>query len=137
VVRSFMLALPFALVIGSVAVADVPPVNVPLLPQSGSRIGGTATFTHVSMKPAVVDVRIVLDGVFIPENQYPAGIYAGTCSKMGADPAYKLNPVVGGSSDTRLRGVAPKSGPYVVAVFKTTGTQTMSCGALPAMKHKP
>ncbi len=133
--RSLLLALPFALIVGSAAVADVPPVKVPLLPQHGSRIGGTATFTHLSMKPAVVDVRIVLDGVFIPENQYPAGIYAGTCSKLDGDPAYKLSPVIGGRSDTRLQGVAPKSGPYVVAVFKTSGTQTMSCGALPAMKH--
>jgi hypothetical protein len=135
--RSILLALPFALIVGGAAVADVPLVKVALLPQHGSRIGGTAAITHLSVKPAVVDVRIVLDGVFIPENEYPAGIYAGTCSKMGADPAYQLNPVVGGSSDTRLRGVAPKSGSYVVAVFNTMGTQTMSCGALPRMKHQP
>jgi hypothetical protein len=136
-VRSFVFALPLALAVGSVAVADAPSVKVPLLPQHGSRIGGTAAITHLSVKPAVVDVLIVLDGVFIPENQYPAGIYVGTCSKMGTDPAYKLNPVVGGGSDTRLRGVAPKSGSYVVAVFNTMGTQTMSCGALPRMKHQP
>jgi len=136
VIRSSWLALALALAVAGAAVADTPSVKVPLLPQNGSKIGGTATITHLSVKaPAVVDVRIVLDGVFIPENRYPAGVYAGTCSKMGAEPAYELNPVVGGRSDTRLHVSAPKPGPYVVAVFNTTETKTMSCGALPAMKH--
>jgi len=133
--RASWLALPLALAVAGAAVADTPSVKVPLLPQPPSRIGGTATITHLSKQPMVVDVRIVLDGVFIPENAYPAGIYAGTCSTMAAEPAYKLNPVMGGSSDTRLQVAAPKHGPYVVAVFNTKGTQTTACGALPAMKH--
>jgi hypothetical protein len=107
-----------------------------LRPQHGSGIAGTATIVHAPSPPGNVTVTIVLDGVFVPENRYPAGVYGGTCAKLPASPAYRLAPVVGGRSTTRLRGVKPPvSGPYAIAVFRTDGSQTMSCGELPIMKH--
>jgi hypothetical protein len=134
--RSIWFAVPLAAALAGAAVAGPAAVKIPLLPQHGSKIGGTATLAHQSMKPLVVDVSIVLDGVFIPEASYPAGLYIGTCAKMSAAPAYELKPVVGGRSETRLRTSAPKPGPYVIAVLKKDGGETMSCGALPEMKHK-
>lgn len=133
--RSVWLAFPLAVVFAGAAAAG-PVVKIPLLAQHGSKIGGSATLAHVSMKPLVVDVSIVLDGVFIPEAEYPAGLYTGTCAKMSAEPAYPLKPVMGGRSETRLRASAPKPGPYVIAVLKKEGGETMACGALPEMKHK-
>lgn len=109
--------------------------EVKLEPQHGSKIGGTATIVHASSPPAAVTVTIVLDGVFIPESRYPAGVYAGTCGKLAPEPAYRLEPVVSGSSTTRVQVKPPMSGPYAIAVFRTDGSQTMSCGELPAMKH--
>jgi hypothetical protein len=111
-----------------------PQFAVKLEPQHGSKIGGTATIVHAP-SPTAVTVTIVLDGVFIPENRYPAGVYAGTCAKLPAEPAYRLEPVMGGKSTTRLQVKPPMSGPYAIAVFRTDGSQTMSCGELPAMKH--
>jgi hypothetical protein len=134
--RSIWFAFALALALAGGAIAGPAPVKIPLQPQHGSKIGGTATLTHRSMKPLVVDVSIVLDGVFIPEASYPAGLYTGTCAKMSAAPAYELNAVVGGRSETRLRTSAPKPGPYVIAVLKKDGGETMTCGALPEMKHK-
>ena len=134
--RSIWFAVPLAVALAGGAFAATAAVKIPLLPQHGTKFGGTATLTHRSMKPVVVDVSIVLDGVFIPEASYPAGLYTGTCSKMSAEPAYELKPVVGGRSETRLRTSAPKPGPYVIAVLKKEGGETMVCGALPEMKHK-
>jgi hypothetical protein len=132
--RSPWLVVPLALAF--VAATPPPPVTVPLLPQHGSKISGTATLAHRLVKPPVVDVAIVLDGVFIPENRYPAGVYTGSCAKPSAEPAFELKPVVGGRSDTVVKLDRPKPGPYVIAVFNTGGTQTISCGAVPMMHHK-
>lgn len=129
------LAATFAAVGIAFAATPPPSVAVKLDPQPGSKIAGTATIVHVSLKPPVVDVTIVLDGVFIPENQYPAGVYRGTCAKLGATPEYQLNPVVGGRSKTQVKPTAMKPGPYAVAVFNTTGAHTMSCGELPMVHH--
>jgi len=136
-IRSFVFASGLALVLSTSALAASPAhprFEVKLEPQNGSKIGGTATIVHESPPPAVV-VTIVLDGVFIPENQYPAGVYAGTCAKLAAEPAYRLEPVMGGRSTTRLTVKRPMSGPYAIAVFRTDGKRTMSCGELPMMKH--
>ncbi|MBV8369066.1 MAG: hypothetical protein JO036_09115 [Candidatus Eremiobacteraeota bacterium] len=131
--RSPLFVVPLALAF--IAATPPPPVKVPLLPQHGSKMSGTATLAHRMVKPPVVDVAIVLDGVFIPENRYPAGVYTGTCAKLSAEPAYELKPVVGGRSDTVVKVNPPKPGPYVIAVLNTAGTQTISCGALPMMRH--
>src|SRR6202035_5799056 len=119
----------------SVAFAATPPPSflVKLDPQNGSKIAGTATIAHLSTEPPTVDVTIVLDGVFIPENQYPAGVYRGTCGKIGATPEYRLNPVVGGRSKTEVnpsmkRSKRKSNREYSVAVFNTAGTHTISCG---------
>jgi len=130
-------ALAFAAVFAGagVALAASPPpaVVVKLDPQPGSKIPGKATITHVSMDPPVVEVKIVLDGVFIPENQYPAGVYHATCASPGPAPEYKLTPVMGGTSTTRVKPNAMLPGTYVIAVFDTKGTHPISCGALPMM----
>jgi hypothetical protein len=132
-VRSIVVASGLALVLGGSALAAQPRLEVKLQPQHGSQIAGTATIVHES--PPSVTVAIVLDGVFVPENRYPAGVYAGTCATLGATPVYRLQPVASGRSTTRLQVKAPKPGPYAIAVFRTDGSQTMSCGELPAMRH--
>jgi hypothetical protein len=137
VIRISALALAATLAAAGTAFAATPPpsVKITLDAQPGSKIAGTATITHVAMEPPVVDVAIVLDGVFIPENEYPAGVYRGTCGKLGTTPAYRLKPVIGGSSKTRVKPTTMKPGPYAIAVFNTAGTHTMSCGELPMMHH--
>ena len=58
---------------------------------------------------------------------------------LSAKPLYVLKPVVGGHSMTHLdakRAYAGRqTGPYLIAVLNTAGTQPMWCGALPAMQH--
>ncbi|MBV9409143.1 MAG: hypothetical protein JO164_09970 [Candidatus Eremiobacteraeota bacterium] len=112
-----------------------PQMTIPLAPQHDSKISGHAAFTHVSVHPLVVDVQLTLDGVFIPENSYPAGIYTGTCASMSAKPAFTLKPLVGGTSLTRVTEANPPRGPFAVAVFDTTGAHTIACGELPTRSH--
>jgi hypothetical protein len=121
--------------IASAAASPSAKIVVKLEAQPGSKISGTATITHVEAAPPVATVTIVLDGVFIPENQYPARVYNTACSNLGSKPEYDLTPVMSGRSETRLRPYATKPGPYVIAVFNTAGTHAISCGALPAMQH--
>jgi len=135
-IRSVVVALVLAVFAGGVAGAasPAPSFQVKLLPQHGSKIGGEASIVHDSAPRAVV-VTIVLDGVFIPENEYPAGVYEGSCSALSSPPAYKLNPVKGGRSVTNLHVKQHMAETYSIAVFDTAGTKTTSCGTLPAMKH--
>ena len=137
-----MLALVVAAMLGAagVAVAAAPSqsIEVKLRPQHGSKIGGTATIVHLANKN---DVSIVLHGVFVPENRYPAGIYNGTCGNLSAAPDYELTPVMGGLSTTHLKLNRSKRGrplypSYAVAVFNLAGTQTMSCGEFSPAAHE-
>lgn len=136
-IRTSALAFAATLALAGIAVAASPPPNVvvKLEPQAGSKIAGTATIAHLAADPPVVSVTIVLDGMFIPENEYPAGVYNSTCSNLGPRPEYRLNPVISGRSETRVKPTTMKPGPYVIAVFNTAGTHAMSCGALPMMHH--
>jgi hypothetical protein len=133
-IRSIVIVLAAALATTSAAPAQTA-MQFPLLPQHGSKISGKATITHVSEKPLVADVVVVLNGMFIPENRYPAGIYTGTCARMSAEPVYELKPVVGGRSKSRITEGNPPPGPYVLAVLDTAEKQTLWCGAFPSYKH--
>lgn len=135
--RTAALAFAAMLALAGIASAASPPpkVVVKLEAQPGSKIAGTATIAHVAMDPPVVTVTIVLDGMFIPENQYPAGVYNASCSSLGSKPEYELTPVMSGRSETSVKPHAMKPGPYVIAVFNTAGTHAISCGALPMMHH--
>jgi hypothetical protein len=134
-IRSICVALALACAAGGVALAAEPAtIPIALEPQNGSKIGGTASIVH-GVSPHNVVVTITLDGVFIPENRYPAGVYRGTCAALSAEPAYVLTPVMGGRSKTNLRVKPPLPGSYALAVFNTSGKKTMSCGMLPPMKH--
>ena len=137
-IRISALTFALALAAAGIAFAASPPpaIVVKLEPQPGSKLAGTATISHVSMDPPVVVVTIALDGMFIPENSYPAGVYHATCATLGPTPEYPLTPVMGGRSKTRLTPTTMKPGPYVVAVFNTAGTHAISCGALPMMHHR-
>ena len=125
---------------GTAFAATAPPsIKVTLDPQPGSKIAGTATIVHSATEPPVVDVTIVLDGVFIPENEYPAGVYRSTCAKLASTAEYRLNPVVGGRSKTEVKPAMKRSKrksnwSYSIAVFNTAGTRAISCGALPMMR---
>jgi hypothetical protein len=137
VIRICALALVATLAAaGAAFAATAPPsVKITLDPQPGSKIAGVATITHSATEPPVVNVTIVLDGVFIPENEYPSGVYHSTCAKLATTPEYLLKPVIGGKSVTRVKPTPMKPGPYVIAVLNTAGTRAISCGALPAMHH--
>jgi hypothetical protein len=128
------LVLVVATVFGAAGVAlaasPAPSTAVALVAQHGSKIGGTATIRHSENENVV---SIVLHGVFVPENRYPAAIYNGTCGNLSAAPDYELTPVMGGLSITHLRLNRSKRGrrlypSYAVAVFNLAGTKTMSCG---------
>ena len=136
-IRLCALAVAAMLVAAEAAVASTAPPSVtfPLAAQPGSKIAGSATIVHTAMDPPVVDVTIVLDGVFIPENEYPAGVYHSTCANLATTPEYRLKPVIGGRSTTRVKPTTMKPGPYVIAVMNTTATHAISCGALPVMHH--
>jgi hypothetical protein len=68
-----VLAFAATLAVAGIAFAASPPpkVVVQLEPQPGSKIAGTATISHVSMDPPVVDVTILLDGCSFQRTRTP------------------------------------------------------------------
>ncbi len=112
---------------------------VHLYRRSGSTIDGQAVFTplmHSGSTPSL-RVTITLDGVFIPEDRYPAGIYVGSCrDTVSGAPVYRLNPVQGGKSVTTIQGAAmltlenPMHSIVVTDHRPTFIGRVVSCGAI-------
>jgi hypothetical protein len=132
--RSLLVVPLLAMLLGGAAIAkqSASGVTIPLEPQHGSKIGGKATIVH-GISPNTAIVTITLDGVFIPETQYPAGIYRGACAMITPrlKPMYELTPVQGGRSTTNLKARTPIPGKYAIAVWDPKMTKTMSCGGGP------
>ena len=134
-VKRSMLVVPLlAMLLGGAAIAKQSSSGVTILlePQHGSKIGGKGTIVH-GISPNTAIATITLDGVFIPETQYPAGIYRGACAMItpSLKPMYELTPVQGGRSTTNLKARTPISGKYAIAVWDPKMTKTMSCGGGP------
>ncbi len=67
---------------------------------NGSGDFGTATLTTVGVNQ--VRVVIQMGGAMPMEHNHPAHIHQGTCSTLDPKPAYPLNPVTNGQSDTTV-----------------------------------
>lgn len=73
------------------------PITVPLEPQNGSGIRGTATLTEVNGK-----AKVVLQYANAPQDlPQPAHIHAGSCAELGAV-KYPLTSPINGASVTQL-----------------------------------
>lgn len=87
-------------------------VQFQMLERNNSKVRGHVTLTHAegpAGEPAV-SVSIFLDNIFIPEIEYPAGIYNAPCSDRLTKPAmFKLNAVKEGRSTTVLFGQSIES----------------------------
>jgi len=132
--RSTLVVPLLAMLLGGAAIAKQSATGgtIPLQPQHESKIGGKATIAH-GISPNTATVTITLDGVFIPETEYPAGIYRGACATITPrlKPLYELTPVQGGRSTTNLKARTPIAGEYAIAVWNPKMTKTMSCGGGP------
>jgi hypothetical protein len=109
----------------------------PMSPRNGSKLSGQVTLAHAEgpAGEAAVSVSIKLDGVFIPEAAYPAGIYGGSCTdSVTHAPKWKLNEVKTGESTTVLFGQTLQSleaSLYCVSVqSETSPTEVICCGVL-------
>jgi hypothetical protein len=109
----------------------------PLHSRNGSKTSGEVTLAKAigpGGRPAV-SVTIRLSGVFIPEAEFPAGVYAGGCrDELSGAPEWKLNPVKNGESTTVLYGRSVSSlelGGYSIAVSaETHPSKTLACASL-------
>ncbi|MDQ2805423.1 MAG: hypothetical protein M3Z04_00665 [Chloroflexota bacterium] len=86
-----------ALSLGSAA-AQSQTVMIKLNELQGSGDFGTATLTAVG--PDQVRVVIQMGGSMPMEHNHPAHIHQGTCAALNPTPAFPLNPVTNGQSDT-------------------------------------
>jgi hypothetical protein len=131
----------FALALGALnfapALAQSPTpaaVALSLAPENGFKLPGTVTWAATSATPAGLLVTVIIAGVFIPEDSYPAAIYAGSCEKFVPATRVALKPLLSGKSVTALDGPPLKSllaTPHVVAVASAHHPETtISCGAI-------
>jgi hypothetical protein len=114
-----------------VAFADLRPV-------AGSHVTGDARF---SQSAGTLVVTIELNGMFIPETQYPASVRAGRCADAGAALTATLRPVQVGNSRTVLAATsAPDilATPHSVRIMDASGQRVVWCGEIvaPGAKHK-
>jgi hypothetical protein len=118
------------------ALAQQPPLTltIEMAPENGFKIPGRTTLTNTGGTTPGMQVTIVLNGFFIPENSYPAAIYAGTCAKHTPRAAFTLTPMSTGKSQTLVPGTSIEkllAFPHVVAVASASNAQTtISCGTI-------
>jgi hypothetical protein len=109
----------------------------PLHSRNGSKMSGEVTLATAigpGGRPAV-SVTIRLSGVFIPEAEFPAGVYAGSCRDVLSEaPEWKLNSVKNGESTTVLYGQSVSSlelaGYSIVVSAETHPSNTLACASL-------
>lgn len=103
---------------------------------NGSPMDGEATLVRTDWAKHLVRVEIKLDGAYIPENQYPAGIYRSTCADtITAKAAYPLSAVATGQSTSvvTLPLRLLQYGSYAIVVFSPTHPErVLSCGVIKA-----
>ena len=118
----------------ALAQAAPPAVTVPLVPENGFKLPGTATLVATAGTSPGTSVTVLINGFFIPEDSYPAGIYAGTCRAFAAGTRVALVPLSSGKSVSTLPGISLASllaVPHVVAVHSAHDpAKTISCGRI-------
>jgi len=102
--KKFLMSLLGALaLIGlavSAAAAQSAAVTIHLNEVQGSGDVGTATLTTVG--PNQTRVVLQMGGAMPMEHNHPAHIHQGTCATLDPTPAFALNPVTNGHSDTTV-----------------------------------
>ncbi len=106
----FFVVAMAAFTLGSAA-AQGQAVTIKLNELQGSGDFGTATLTGVGANH--VRVVIQMGGVMPMEHNHPAHIHKGTCAALDPTPAFPLNPVTDGKSDTLV--------PVSLAALQTGG----------------
>jgi hypothetical protein len=130
-------ALGAALILGATAQSPAPamrkmPLQFRLAEQNNSGEQGTATLLQ-GVNGIIVKLRLTggAEGV-----DQPAHIHKGTCAKLDPKPAYGLNLVRNGVSETTVSGVTLadlQKGDYAINVHKS-GKEIpvyVSCGNIP------
>lgn len=84
----------------STAAAQSQAMTIKLNELQGSGDFGTATLTAAG--PNQVRVVIQMGGAMAMEHNHPAHIHQGTCATLDPTPAFPLNPVTNGQSDTTV-----------------------------------
>jgi hypothetical protein len=137
-----MKRLIVACTVAGLAVAAAPalaatPLQIHLNAQNGS--GETGTATLLQSGPNVI-VRVRLANA--PAEAQPAHVHKGTCDKLDPKPAYPLNNLMDGTSETKIPNVKLSdftSGKYAINVHKSTKDLPayVACGDIvdPAMMH--
>lgn len=128
--------------LGAVLFAGIPGAAAPsavflMHARNGSKLDGTVILER-TLGPAgrpAVSVAIKLNGVFIPEAMFPAGIYAGGCTNtLNGPPKWALRAVQNGTSTTVVYGVTIKDlegSQYSVAVASEKDPhKVLACGVL-------
>jgi len=104
--------------------------TITLAEQNGSGISGTATLTPLSESETKVVVE--LTGGDAADEPRPAHIHSGTCDNLDPTPAYPLNSVEGGHSETTVHvSVALLlAKPYAINVHKSEAEVStyVACG---------
>jgi hypothetical protein len=113
-------------VAGSNAAVDMVGVN------NSNEFGTASLFSEEGDK-----TRVLLDteGPFDREFEQPAGIYKGTCPKPSGEPAYELNILTDGFSETTVDASIGdlQSGGYIIVVNKSASDDTVTqCGTIEA-----
>lgn len=128
-----------ALVLGAGSgFAQQPPrtLTIAMVPENGFKIPGRTTLSDTTGTSPGLQVTIVLTGFFIPENSYPAGIFAGTCAKLAPRAAFSLTPLSSGKSATLVSGTSIEKlvqFPHAIAVRSARSpATTISCGVIGA-----
>jgi len=101
-----------------------------LRPTAGSHVSGEARLTAAGAK---LDVTITLDGVFIPEMQYPASIRTGGCTNAAAPLTVALRAVQEGSSRTTVASPTVAEllrTPHSLRIMDAGGTRMLWCGEI-------
>ncbi|HEX2504783.1 MAG TPA: hypothetical protein VHK22_01125 [Gaiellaceae bacterium] len=110
-------------------------VIVPLQAQNGSGQSGTATLTAKGPR-----TRIVLRLESAPDAPQPAHVHRGTCGgDLDPEPAYALENVAGGSSDTVVDVPLEEleSGRFAVDVHESEPEEEVACGTIgPAAREE-
>lgn len=108
-------------------------MNIPEL--NGSGDNAIATLTAVGDN----DVRVVIEmqGAMSMEHNHPVHIHKGSCANLDPKPAYPLNPVTGGKSDTTVMVSLQEllSGSYAINIHESPEeiTTYVACGEIKAM----
>ncbi|MDQ6748627.1 MAG: hypothetical protein M3010_11065 [Candidatus Dormibacteraeota bacterium] len=115
---------------GGAATAQSPAVTIKLNELHGSGDFGTATLTAVG--PDQTRVVIQMGGAMPMDHNHPVHIHQGTCATLDPTPAFPLNSVTNGQSDTIVSVAlsALRARPYAINLHESPAaiTSYTACG---------